>query len=648
MKRPPWWWAPAIGLGIAFLFGWIARLPFADNVEWRLFDDWMQRHAEPRRLAEEVAFVTIDDQSLSLVAGRGEWGWNWPWDRKAHSWLIASLVAAGAKEIRFDILFPEPGDPESDDLVAAAAEAAGNVSFARTKDVPSIFQPTFLAELSDDESGTIRREVNGDRLMWWPASFAQAASFVSAIDMLHAGKELLDQYLPKVADRYEPALLREAFEKMRNHPPPEADRLRGKTVFVAATAAATYDLKVTPVGPREPGVMLHATKLWNEKHHAFFRESPWWGRDLLILACALLPAWAVLRLPRLAAQLAAGGGVLAVVLGVSYVLFLRHIWLPPVVAVAGGIVALGCACTALYIHESRQKRYIVDLFGNFVSKTAVSRFLADPSRLKLGGHKVEATVLFSDLSGFTQLSEKMPAEQLVDVLNEYLTEMSEYVIETEGYLDKYIGDAIMAVWGDPDWHVDHAARACITALRSQQRLAEMIPDIRARFGVTLKARIGINSGEMVSGVMGSPRKRNYTAIGDNVNLASRLEGANKPYGTLIMISEATRAAAADVIETRPIDLLAPAGKSEPVLVHELLARKGQLDPMRDEARRRFTEAFDHYRARRWSQARQLILTARDQLGGRDGLSDFYLARLDRLEADPPPADWDGVFRLDSK
>ncbi len=191
------------------------------------------------------------------------------------------------------------------------------------------------------------------------------------------------------------------------------------------------------------------------------------------------------------------------------------------------------------MREGRKRQMTEDLFGKFVSKKIVDRLVARPDQLKLGGEKAELTVLFSDLSGFTTLSETMPSDVLLGLLNTYLNEMSELIYEREGTLDKYIGDAIMAFWGAPDASPDHAWRACHAALACQKRLAELAPIWEQQYGVNLVARIGINTDEMTVGLVGSNRLHNYSVIGDAVNLASRLEGANKPFGTSIMIAQRT-------------------------------------------------------------------------------------------------------------
>ena len=225
--------------------------------------------------------------------------------------------------------------------------------------------------------------------------------------------------------------------------------------------------------------------------------------------------------------------------------------------------------------------------------------------------------------------------------------MSELIYEQEGTLDKYIGDAIMAFWGAPDASPDHAWRACHAALACQKRLAELAPQWEKEYGARLSARIGINTDEMTVGLVGSDRLHNYSVIGDAVNLASRLEGANKAFGTSILIAQRTVDLAQGKIEVRPVARLQVKGKTRPVMVYELLARAGELTDVQRTAQQAFTEAFAAFLQRDWALAEKLLNGVLKNQPD-DALARVYLRRVRDGAKAPPGPEWDGVFKLDEK
>ena len=230
-----------------------------------------------------------------------------------------------------------------------------------------------------------------------------------------------------------------------------------------------------------------------------------------------------------------------------------------------------------YATEGRQRRQIKDMFSRYMSDLLIQDLLKNPGKLRLGGERKVLTVLFSDLAGFTSISEKLSPEEVVTLLNLYLTAMTDIILASGGIIDKYEGDAIMAFWGAPVQEEDHAARACLAALENQARLATLRQEL-AQMGLPpVYSRIGINTGEMIIGNLGSSQRFDFTVIGDSVNLASRLEGAGKEYGTSILISEETYRRAREAVEVRELDLLQVKGKELPVRIYELLGKRGGLD-----------------------------------------------------------------------
>jgi adenylate cyclase len=307
------------------------------------------------------------------------------------------------------------------------------------------------------------------------------------------------------------------------------------------------------------------------------------------------------------------------------------------------------ATSYVSIVEGKEKRMIKGAFGKYVSPVIVDQLVADPKRLKLGGERRLISVLFSDMTGFTAMSETMEPERLVQILNEYLDEMSDVIINSGGTLDKYIGDAIMAFYGAPAAMDDHAAACCRTALEMQRMLAEMNERYRTEHPgwPVLQMRIGINSGMPVVGNIGGKKRFDYTALGDTVNLSARLEPACKIYGVRIMIGQATREYAGDNIQVRELDMLAVYGKKEPIRVYELLGWKG--DDLGDKAEviRYYNRGLSAFRDRDFELALQYFRAALE-VDPTDGPSALYVERCEEYMVSPPPADWDFVERRQAK
>ncbi len=333
----------------------------------------------------------------------------------------------------------------------------------------------------------------------------------------------------------------------------------------------------------------------------------------------------------------------------ALVMFNKYSYLVSVVAPAMAIVAGYGASTAYhFVVERKQRMLIKTMFSTYVHPSVVDELISHPEKLKLGGERKELTALFSDIEGFTTFSEGMPPEELVGLLNEYLSTMTEIVFQHHGTLDKYEGDAIMAFWGAPIPQNDHALRACLAALHMQRAVQELRAEWHARRNITLNVRIGINSGEMVVGNLGAVGKFDYTVIGDSVNLASRLEGANKMYGTGILVSERTHELVKDRILAREIDLVAVKGRSEVLRVYELMYDRREMDiPVHEKRIEQFHQALGLYRKREWELARRMFEEIRT-MHPYDRVAQLYIQRSAQYEQEPPPSDWNGVFVMETK
>ena len=340
-------------------------------------------------------------------------------------------------------------------------------------------------------------------------------------------------------------------------------------VFVGCSAPGLLDLRPVPVNPKCPGVVLHATFVDNLLTDSFIAEAAAPAVILGVMATAIAAA----------VSLTYGGrwwqaGPLSVVwLGVPMVVgfaaYAKGQWWP--VAAHGTASALGLvgALAANYWAEGRQKAFIKQAFRHYLSGEVIEKIIRDPKHLQLGGEKRELTIMFTDLAGFSTFSERLGPVELTTLLNDYLSEMTDIIMEEGGTLDKYEGDAIIAFWNAPLEQSDHAVRACRAALRCQRRLAELRDAFQQRTGAVLRMRVGLNTGDVVVGNMGSRKRFNYTILGDAANLASRLEGANKAFGTETMVSGSTWQLASAEFCGRKLADLRVVGRKTAVPVYEL-------------------------------------------------------------------------------
>ncbi len=427
--------------------------------------------------------------------------------------------------------------------------------------------------------------------------------------------------------------------------PPE--EFAGKWVFVGLTAPGLMDLKSSPVGPVYPGVEIHATLLDNLLKGDFLRPVPrgWlWGWSLsltVLMVAAVLYARGLLATLGSLAILGLGN------LGLALLAFKMSWWLDPVLP--GEALALGFVMTAAYSYatEGRQKREIRRMFAQYMSETVINHLLEHPEKLKLGGERRRVTLFFSDLAGFTTMSEHLSPEEVVDLLNQYLSRMTEIILEEEGTVDKYEGDAIVAFWGAPLDQEGQAGRACRAALRQQAALKELNRRFTEVGLPTLSCRIGLHTGEAVVGNLGSEKRFDYTVIGDAVNLASRLEGLNKFYQTAIMVSETTVQECAEDLEFRELDRVAVKGRETPITVYQLLALKGELSQPLAAMREAFAQGLELYRQREFAAAASCFARALQHFP-EDGPARVFLERCRQFQSSPPPPEWDAVFRPDQK
>lgn len=424
--------------------------------------------------------------------------------------------------------------------------------------------------------------------------------------------------------------------------------LKGKIVLIGTTAPGLLDLRATPVGEAYPGVEIHANLIAGMldgviKH----KPSYMLGAEVILLLLAgtamvflmpqLSPLWATLASLLLLLSILMMDimfwqyGNLVLPLGASVLMILT-------------LFALNMSYG--YFVESRTKRQFTELFGQYVPPELVEEMSRAPESYSMEGRKDELSVLFSDVRGFTTISEGLGPDELVRLMNEYLLVMTEVIRKHRGTLDKYIGDAIMAFWGAPVSNAQHARNAVLAAMQMQAAMPALNKAFASKGWPEIRIGVGINTGEMTVGDMGSAVRKAYTVMGDAVNLASRLEGITKQYGVGILVGESTRQAIKDIV-FREVDRVQVKGKEEPVAIYEPVGMEGEIDKSVHEEMKLWNQALRHYRAQDWDQAEVDLLNL-GRMAPHKALYTKYMDRVAHLRKAPPEPDWTGVWKFESK
>lgn len=577
----------------------------------------------------ETVIAAIDEKSINKL-GR------FPWPRSVWGRVVDRFTEEGAKVVVFDVFFTEPENVESDDLFQKAVQNNGRVilpvvfdfsaagykesgftdknldfmtpsAYAVLKNTDSPFSPleakmvlptllrfsAFAKSLAQinmipDSDGTLRWEMLAVKFQndYYASIGLQAARIyrgLKSTDLVldfsgsvHLGDTTIpiDEYGRMLINYRGPAGTFPVYsisDILDRTTTPGA--FKDKIILIGPTAMGIYDLRVTPFSNNMPGIEKHASVVDNILHKDFIHRTETSVYGLIFFFAIALGV----ALPRLGAKAGAALflALFAGYLGLVYYLFVaKGIWFNLVYP--GFALFFGYTSQTAYrfLMEERRARDIRKMFSSYVSKRIVDELIRDPSKAKLGGDRKEITVLFSDIRGFTSFSEKHQPEEVVSLLNEYLGAMTEIVFAHEGTLDKFVGDAIMALWGAPVGQPDHAERAARCALAMIAKLKELQAKWTAEGKYVIDIGIGINTGDMVVGNMGAEgKKMDYTVIGDNVNLGARLEGLTRKYNNHIIISEYTYEKIKDVVQATELDSVTVKGKEKPVVVYDLVGLK---------------------------------------------------------------------------
>ena len=637
-----------LGLGLLWLPAW-------HTVELKVFD-LLSIATAPRKSSLPITIIGIDEASFTQLGKR------WPWPRDMHARLVDKLAASRASVIAFDMLFPEESAPDEDQAFAEAIRRAGNVVLAadhtyhetasarqwlRVDPIPQFTGAgavTGLATAVLDGDAVVRLVPETNDALWRQAIRMLIRTRPGSVEEPYVAPGAMMRHLgPAHTFPYV-----SYYQVLNGDPSIPANFFEDQIVMIGRDVRAALDSGsaqaetfATPfmhsTKQLVPGVEIHATLIENALMGQTLQPASRL-HDLLVLGGGLLLVlpmlayWHPLRsalLVLLVAAAAAGG---------SYYLFqVQNVWqstATPLFALVAAFVSTGAGS---YWTERRRATEIRSAFEKYVSTDVVREMVAHPEKLRLGGERRELTVLFGDLAGFTSMSEKLAPEAVADLINLYLNAATRIVMEHGGTVDKFIGDAVMAFWGAPLEDREHALHATRAALALQDAMDQLQPRFAALGAEQVGLRIGLHSGPAIVGNMGSDLRFNYTALGDTVNLASRLEGVNKAYGTRILLSSDTAQLLRNEVPLRPVDRVRVKGKNVPVDIYTPCRERSLAEQT--------TAAWKAYLARDWPAATQAWQGLAAQAPA-DPLPQLFTERIAAYVAEPPPGDWDGAVSLE--
>ena len=424
--------------------------------------------------------------------------------------------------------------------------------------------------------------------------------------------------------------------------------LRHKIVLVGTTAPGLYDLRSAPVGEAYPGVEIHANLIAGMMDGTIMQTPPYLlGAEVaLLLLCGvsmtvLLPLLSPPRAMLLTVSMVAG------LIGLNMLVWLQgNIVLPLASLLVMVALLFALDMTYGYFVESRAKRQITHRFGQYVPAAVVDEMSRHPAAISMEGENRELSVLFSDIQGFTSISERLDPKELTSLMNTFLTPLTRLIHRHHGTIDKYMGDCVMAFWGAPLPDADHARHAVLCGLEMQRTMRDLAPGFRARNWPELQIGVGVNSGKVVVGNMGSELRVAYTVMGDAVNLASRLEGLAREYGVPMIVGENTRSQVADIV-FRELDRVMVKGKDEPVTIYEPIGQQDEVEKTRLDGLKLWSQFLRLYRSRDWDAAEVQLLNLQ-KIDGVQRLYQLFMQRIAQLRRKPPDASWLGAYRFEAK
>ena len=686
IRRPDLW----ISLALFLLMIPAERLELFSSME-----NWLQGNRHIVRLntldADKTQFayddIIIVDTEEEFF---DEYG-SWPLKRSDIAKLTTLIKKLGAEVIALDMLMDFPNGYGEDPILAEALESAGNtivvaqLEFDGDGNFQGVNHPTETLKVAT-ESGYTNHTLIGNKMSRvrfypeeieesnvWPFAIKTLAMYKGVEPKLEDGQLIigdisvpLDHFNDLWVDL--PALPPNAMFLAKDTPagisageilfdlqdiPDDEwdeeteelqDLIAGKIVLVGDTSEVSHDIFTSPIG-EVYGIEFLADTIYTLMNNAPIRPAGDFT-EILVFAVLFIAFVLVTMIPKYE-------NALFFLIIALYVAFGFYMYVYHGIAFSMSYSLIACFLTTgiinlyLFMMERKQKGFIKGAFSQYLSPTVIDQIVENPDMLQLGGEKREMTPFFSDIQGFSTISEGLTPEELVQLLNEYLTAMCDIVSSYHGTIDKFEGDAIIAFWGAPLELPDHATIACHAAIDMQKKNEEMRKTLREQNRPMLYTRIGMSSGSVVVGNMGSADRMDYTMMGDVVNLAARLEGVNKFYQTFTMIPQSTYELAKDDIDTRQLDIIRVVGKKEPISVYEVLERKNQTSSEKSGVVEKFLKALKLYEERNFADASkefEKVLA----IDPDDGPSKTYVKRCGVFLETPPEKDWDGVYTFTEK
>ena len=686
IRRPDLW----ISLALFLLMIPAERLELFSSME-----NWLQGNRHIVRLntldADKTQFayddIIIVDTEEEFF---DEYG-SWPLKRSDIAKLTTLIKKLGAEVIALDMLMDFPNGYGEDPILAEALESAGNtivvaqLEFDGDGNFQGVNHPTETLKVAT-ESGYTNHTLIGNKMSRvrffpeeieesnvWPFAIKTLAMYKGVEPKLEDGQLIigdisvpLDHFNDLWVDL--PALPPNAMFLAKDTPagisageilfdlqdiPDDEwdeeteelqDLIAGKIVLVGDTSEVSHDIFTSPIG-EVYGIEFLADTIYTLMNNAPIRPAGDFT-EILVFAVLFIAFVLVTMIPKYE-------NALFFLIIALYVAFGFYMYVYHGIAFSMSYSLIACFLTTgiinlyLFMMERKQKGFIKGAFSQYLSPTVIDQIVENPDMLQLGGEKREMTPFFSDIQGFSTISEGLTPEELVQLLNEYLTAMCDIVSSYHGTIDKFEGDAIIAFWGAPLELPDHATIACHAAIDMQKKNEEMRKTLREQNRPMLYTRIGMSSGSVVVGNMGSADRMDYTMMGDVVNLAARLEGVNKFYQTFTMISQSTYELTKDDIDTRQLDVIRVVGKKEPISVYEVLERKNQTSSEKSGVVEKYLKALKLYEERNFADASkefEKVLA----IDPDDGPSQTYVKRCGVFLETPPEKDWDGVYTFTEK
>jgi adenylate cyclase len=652
--------ALALGLAVFLTVSALAARDVGRTVENALLDFCcrMRPLSPPPR---DILIAGIDADSFRVL------NHPWPWPRRYHARLIDRLTKAGASLIVFDVFFGEPTDPQDDRMLAEAVKKSGKVVLARV--IESTQDPLFSRQiilnpleslgeaacgvgvsiLTPDPDGVVRhfhltlagqKTLPSEVVRLLRPKLALPPDFSALIRYTGPPQHLESLSYYRILEENE-SILREQVEGRVV--------LVGRMIEDIPLSQGQVDAFRTPYsrGPKTfmSGVEIQGNVIYDLLTGTWGREiSPAWRTGMYLVFFLAFSLVAVYLSPGASLTVLAALG-LVIFVGAWAALCFFRIWLEPVLLGLGLVGIYGVTLVTHHLSSLQEKRWLHQAFTHYVPQEVVDTLLAHPERLELGGVELEATVMFADLAGFKELSQNMAPRDLVNLLSDYFTPLTDIVLAHGGTLDKYMDSSLMAVWGAPLPQADHARRACQAALAMQRRIIDDLRERQARGQAFLGLSLGLHTGQVMAGNVGSRERFNYTIMGDTVNLAHRLQGLNRHYGTHLIVSDASRTQAGAGFFMRELDQVQVRGRKKPVTIFELVwVAPGEPVPLWLSS---FEDGRAAYRERDWQNA---ILHFEEviRLKPEDGPATLYLRRCRRYQEMPPPSDWKGVAVLEGR